>query len=368
MAIYYIDPIGGSDSNNDGLSEVTAFNSMAKGLQALGFLYDVDGVLIAAAGTSVVGAELRVVRGAAICPNFVLVVGSDGKTLTIRGANNAIILFTENRRGAIITLGAYAPAYAVAKLVLQNIRVGAAFQQEPNTLILRESSSGNSGYPNYHPYTITAEAAAVNCAFRGFSVLGLSTASNGFSTSFCVSEAPVSGLGCISGGDQLDELGAYSWVQKPEHILAGNGCFLPQQNGNYGYVPAPYQTNFLADGWANDPTYGLGVASIGTNQVSIQTGLSARALSPVYFYPEGISFSTTGINGLEDESRPSGAKEVLDSTPADSLRTIDVRVSDTVFTQFDAAPAWIAIPKNSTHQLLTGKYVQQRITLTTEGV
>ena len=53
--------------------------------------------------------------------------------------------------------------------------------------------------------------------------------------------------------------------------------------------------------------------------------------------------------------------QVLDSTPETTTRTIQMRLSNTPFTQTGVGPEWVTLARNSDITGVVGKYVQYRI-------
>lgn len=399
MGTYYIDPIGGSDTN-DGLSEATAVASMDYlCLSRLGMTLTPDTTQYNAGNNTGFEHTINIMRGTVMSRGFLLpcdtAASNTLQSLTICGANNAILIVLTGGASVFVS-GSPTPMLDSnnrrTSINLRNIRVYsdcATFYQ------IRDAFwSGSAYYNNLPAFTWD------NCVIRGSSTL-IETLYPSYSWSGvgpsnptiirnviadgAITIAPPFGLvfevidSIIADPSRVVELGSYSYAPTPTAILAKEGAILPQPavftSGSptipvVDYLFSPSTAGgFTGDPpWINDPSYAAGVAQVSQNQILIASGPSARVLSPVYVYTEGISFSTTCVEAIEDESLPSGAKEVVDSTPLDSVRTIDIRVSDTVFDVTDPSPAWVAVNKNSSHVLFTGKYVQYRITLTTEGV
>lgn len=411
MATYYIDPISGNDSNN-GLSEATPCASMDHVvLNLLGASLSADGTMYvfgAAVANEDVVFSIILMRGTVLSRGFVVSgnYSSSGsnyysttKTLSIAGAHNALLLIPVAGVDAfqLDSSSTYQPNVTsiirTAILALQNVR---CFANRTNFC----RQVGNA-YSDGTTYARISGVHLENSVIRGCGTLLLHQniptygASIGGGSDITIRNiiteaAPISAdfttrvpvtivKSVIGDASKTQEVGSYTYAPTPAAIMAGEGAFLPQPSYisavtpglvvvDYTFSPTAPRSflgnpGVVANAWVDDPSYPSGTVNISTSQITIGTGTSARALSPVQVFPEGISFSTTAIGSIEDE----GAKDVLDSTPLDTTRTIDVRVSDTPFTQLDASPDWVVIPRNSSHQLLTGKYVQFRITLTTEG-
>lgn len=408
MATYYIDPISGNDSN-DGLSEATPCASMDHVvLNLLGKALSVDGTMYEFASYTSpenVAHVINLMRGTILSRGFhveglsrSLSSYTSYHTLTIQGANNAMLLVNTAGTAAFhlhSSGGNYSSSNYVkstAGLTLRNVRCFAN----------RDVFCRQTGV--FYSYVLPGNYAAIsavsfdNVVVRGCDTLLLHDSIPMYDAAgevqlvrnVLTEAAPVSSdyttrvlisivKSIIAEPSKTQEVGSYTYAPTPAAIMAGEGAFLPQPSyisaitpglvvTDYNFSPSAARSflggpGVVASAWVDDASYPHGIANIASSQITIATGLSARVLSPVQVFPEGISFSTTAVSSIEDE----GAKDVLDSTPADTTRTIDVRVSDTPFTQLDVSPAWIAIPRNSSHQLLTGKYVQFRITLTTEG-
>lgn len=403
MATYYIDPIGGSDSN-DGLSEATPCASMdhvvltlmGKSLSADGTMYEITG------STASQSNLIILMRGTVLSKGFsvpFIDVGFTSSTnaLEIRGGNNAFLLINSAGANAFaLSMYGYTTSTAalsqITSLTLRNLRCFAnrtTFCQQSGTYY-RLSTSANYAYIPTIIFdntvirgctTLVDHTSVASCgAMGGAESLIRNIITEGtIAAAYETKVRPTRVNSIIAEPSKTQEVGSYTYAPTPAAIMAGEGAFLPQPSyvsavtpglvvTDYNFSPATPRSflgspGVVASAWVDDVSYPHGTANISTSQITIATGPSARVLSPVQVFPEGISFSTTAVSSIEDE----GAKDVLDSTPADSTRTIDVRVSDTPFTQLDASPAWVAIPRNSSHQLLTGKYVQFRITLTTEG-
>lgn len=359
---FFIDPIDGDDGNT-GLSEGEAFASIIPALTLSGFVLQVDGSYKKTGLDNDDTLVFSFVKGTSLVPALALFVFSSGDlNLRLRGANNALVIFTGKvvETDSTISLIGLSGSTRTINFGIKGLRISQLAAVAATIFVYKSASSlgSNEGF--------------VNCVIRGFTTVMNSSSSAPaiYVTTEGVFQgaAPSSTTGSLIGSAAvLQELTPYSWTPTPEKILLGLGAILPQPGGDYEYIPTATQ-NFLAEGWVNDATYVGGTAQIRSSSVSIDSGASARALGPVINYPTGISFSTTRVSAIEDETRPSGSKEVIDSTELDSARTIDVRSSDTPFAQTDSTPAWVPILKDSSHALVSGKYIQFRVTLTKEGV
>jgi hypothetical protein len=140
-------------------------------------------------------------------------------------------------------------------------------------------------------------------------------------------------------------------------------CGNPEIN-QYNALFAP-----MLDGWLQDSTFGDGVLQLHTEQkqIILISGTTARVLSPVYRFSDACSLNQFNLSLTEDTSGGAGANKVIDSTPGDSTRTIEYRISDTPFNQKDASPDWIVQNRASTLSNVHGRYLQFRITFTTLG-
>lgn len=94
---------------------------------------------------------------------------------------------------------------------------------------------------------------------------------------------------------------------------------------------------------------------------------TASALSPVIDLGDSAALtSTIAYRAVEDFMRPTGSKRVVDANNATFAREIEVRTSDTAFGALDGTPAWTSTTGNAALNK-PGRYVQLRLTLTTQG-
>jgi len=122
----------------------------------------------------------------------------------------------------------------------------------------------------------------------------------------------------------------------------------------------------LFSGWVVDPTGPVGtVTKTDDYGITLATGDGVRCLSPVLHY--GMGLSLTRILMTATEFGFGGFNQVIDSTPADSTRTLEYRVSDTPFTQTELSPAWNTATRNVEVPAIRGKYFQFRITFNLEA-
>jgi hypothetical protein len=355
---FFIDPINGNDGDT-GLAPATAFATVIPALLQSGFTPQQDGSY-AKGSSGDDSISLYFVRGTSLVPPLTIHAGGEFHRIAFRllGANNALVLFTGKISTTDSVLSFSSVFQASVNYGIKGLRISQLADVGASALLY--SSAGRYG----------VNEGFVNCVVRGYDFIAKESSAP---ASYVTSEGVITPTGqtsfaCLLGdANDLQELGPYSWVPTPTKILLGLGAILPQPGGDYEYTPSVAQ-DFIAEGWANDPSYGGGTAKINTSFISIDSGASARALGPVINYPEGISFSTTHVSAVEDETKPPGSKEVIDSTELDSVRTIDVRSSETLFAQTDPTPEWVPIHKDSSHALVSGKYIQFRVTLTTEGV
>lgn len=161
---------------------------------------------------------------------------------------------------------------------------------------------------------------------------------------------------------QIDDFGDFSCIQAPEDMRAKLGAFLPPPpNGE-----EPSATSQVHD-WIDDITYLAGRPYIPTaaesQAIYIQSGTGCRVLSPVTDYQTVIKISTVGIYGFEVPA----LGDVIDSTPLDSIRTIEVRGSLVPFSQDDTTIPWVTWIRDSLNAVVEGRYIQFRVTLLDSG-
>lgn len=129
---------------------------------------------------------------------------------------------------------------------------------------------------------------------------------------------------------------------------------------NYNLAPITRQTKFGGGVWVIDPT-GPEATFVFTDndRINMTSGDNGRVLSPVYYYSAGITLRRASL-GLQEFSF-GGVRQVIDSTPDSSVRTIEYRISETPFTQTQASPAWITVDRSADLVGVTGKYLQWRL-------
>lgn len=94
---------------------------------------------------------------------------------------------------------------------------------------------------------------------------------------------------------------------------------------------------------------------------------TASALSPVIDLGDSAALTSNAVyRAIEDAARPSGSKRVVDADNTTFAREFELRASDTQFGALDASPAWTSTSSNAAISL-HGRYIQLRITLTTQG-
>ena len=145
-------------------------------------------------------------------------------------------------------------------------------------------------------------------------------------------------------------------------VLYPGDTLFPNKEGTPQFLPVFF-------GWINEPGYGDGVAAFNDSYgqgIRIESGESARVLGPVYDYGTEF-FRTRGTAMKQVEFDSPGFSQVVDSTPLDVTRTLEIRVSNTKFYQTDVSPAWTTINRNEVIDFL-GRYVQYRVTLTLNAV
>ncbi len=119
--------------------------------------------------------------------------------------------------------------------------------------------------------------------------------------------------------------------------------------------------------WCLDPSGPAGTLSFADDDaITLVEGDGVRALSPVYYYGMGLSLTRVKLAAVEFGY--GGFNQVIDSTPADSTRTLEYRVSDTPFTQTELSPAWNTATRNVDVSPITGRYFQFRITFNLEAM
>jgi hypothetical protein len=92
----------------------------------------------------------------------------------------------------------------------------------------------------------------------------------------------------------------------------------------------------------------------------------ARILGPVMHYPTSITLTQIVLQGQEFALE--GSRQVFDSTPNTSERTVEIRFSDTPFTQTAASPVWVTVERDVDVGPYTAKYLQYRITFSLGAV
>lgn len=217
-------------------------------------------------------------------------------------------------------------------------------------------------FPNSSPYKV--EVILLNCLILRNET---QSASNVFAanTTFQGLMEDISLTRCANGSAEIDVVPG-GVVAKSALIQQGRGCFLPlPENSDWDYDPA--LPNFFTNGWIDDVAYADGRSSISNAVIQILSGTSCRVLSPVMFFRVAPNFDSIYLGGGEDESFPSNWKKVIDSTALTSIRTIEIRSSNVLFTQSATSPAW-GTHNRPVHTAITGKYVQYRLTLRDNGV
>lgn len=140
-------------------------------------------------------------------------------------------------------------------------------------------------------------------------------------------------------------------------------------NTIYRTNPPALRAPFLTDGWISDTSMSGGTLDIsdsygaGIHHTSVA---DAAALSPVYDYGKIITIKSIGLSLFEPATNLPGENEVVDSTPLDTTRTVQYRVSDTSFVQSDVLPAWGDQERDSVTALV-GRYFQLRLVFTSGG-
>jgi hypothetical protein len=119
--------------------------------------------------------------------------------------------------------------------------------------------------------------------------------------------------------------------------------------------------------WCIDPTGPAGQLSFIDNEaITLVRGDGVRALSPVFFYGRGISMTRIKTAALEFAF--GGFNQVIDSTPGDSVRTLEYRISDTAFTQTSTGLPWQTLERDADYTPIVGKYLQFRVTFNIEAL
>jgi hypothetical protein len=147
---------------------------------------------------------------------------------------------------------------------------------------------------------------------------------------------------------------------------AGGTSFVPGFEAPLGIsrrfdIHPPYVAQKHFTSWAYDPTGPVGAVTISDNYgITLAEGDGVRCVSPVLEYSRGVSVSRVQLQA--QEFAVGGYNQVIDSTPADATRTVEFRISDFPFTQFDALPAWNTVERNIDLTPTSGRYVQFRVT------
>ena len=212
----------------------------------------------------------------------------------------------------------------------------------------------NSVFKDFYPYTGIPDVAGIsstNCTLSAYQ---------------SPKHVPYYAIG-------VSPFGPHSVIQSPEAQRGGTGAFLPTPDDNPYYLPrdnpwgVPTWPNF--ETWVDDATYTEGRANIPQPlvpgaSISILSGTGCRVLGPVTNYRVRAKITTVGVSCFELPA----AGDVVDSTPLDAMRTIEVRASNTVFTQTDTNIPWVTWVRDSLNPVVEGSFIQFRITLLDNGV
>lgn len=342
----YIDPINGNDSN-DGLTEANPVKTVEKAFLNCGYV--IDGDYYSRSGGN----------GLDDVDYFYLMRGNNllTKGVKLTGANYAMSIAIKGKNGAILKY--VGPNYLFWAHTISGIYFSLY------NLHLINDGTFDTMLHNYAGGDV--RAIAHNSTLKGFTDLGSSSATvttlvsvTYDATSFGATHTETY---CT---DQFTTAPAGYLKATQAETIAGNGAFLPQPGGDYDYLPRNV-IDFVTQGWVDDTDYTDGRPIISDSYISIDTGDSCRVLGPVLEYEDGIDFTTHYLDSVENDTLGAGSNEVIDSTPADATRTIEVRAALAPFLQTDASPSWVTIEKLATHANIEGKYVQFRVTLTSIG-
>lgn len=359
MASYYVDWQTGNDANA-GTTWATAYRTLEKALiSAQGSLSagTIDRVFVRSGIYF-----LTTVAKAAKANAYVVVFGLGGVLLL--AGNRECSLRINNRCSYTfhgVTFGENAVAF-----ITNTLNYG-------NTFYLFSCGLHNNAF-FYEAAPLTSYIPHFNCkgaTFQGTTGDLLDLNGTGGtppvfdSTDYCVFNQSISSQGFFPNLEvfpcayQHDSAG--SSFLEPYYLSSLNNLETPGIFTRYNTTTTIFR-KFAGGVWIVDPSGpGATFDFFDNDRIVMKTGDNGRVLSPVFYYSAGIAFRRLGLNAVEFNF--SGLHQVIDSTPADSVRTIEYRISDNPFMQTDVSPAWITVDRAiDIDPPAVGKYLQLRLT------